>query len=831
MSYKWDFGDGNFDFNSTTIHKYTTTGEFIVSLTVTDEQNEIGITSTTIQIYEEIITPTSTPTSTEIIADIKINEFLPNPNEGDEWVEIYNPTTSTVDLTDWFLKDNTGTYLLNGDISALGFFVYEFSSSKLNNDGDIIQLFYKDGEKIIDETTYSTVEKGNSIAMNVETQKFEETTTLTKGIKNVITPPPTPKPKTTTNQNFGTPPTTPNSNPTQTEEYSHLGNIIINEFLPNPIGADTENEFIELYNADSKTIDLTGWQVGDDSTKKYTIDNVILKAGEYLTFFRTKSKIALNNTGGDSVKLYNVNNALVDSVEYNGKANDGISYNRSAEGWFWSEITSQNTKNQEKPTDKPILIIDAPTSTEVGISVKFDASDSTNIEDLKFEWNFEGNTSTGMFAEHIFVEFGFFTIKLTAENSEGEKFEKEFEIEVFETENFAGGFPVDWENIEITEIFPNPAGNDNEEFIEIYNSANFPIDITDLKIDDEIGGSKGYIIPQNSVILPNSYVVFWKEETKISLNNTSDSARLLYPDDSVLFEINYDKTIEDASFAKINGNWKWTNSPTPNTENSLKEVIKTTTSQKKIKTILNLPIEEIRSKTDIGDLVRTQGTVAVLPNIFSAQYFYIVDNSGIQVYMNSKDFPQLIVGDLIEITGEISKAYGETRIKLSKKEDIKIINHTDFLTPKIIEIADINENVEGSLVQIAGEITEIKGSYMYTDDGSEEVKIYAKKGTNIDKRPFKIADLTTITGIVSKTTGGYQILPRSQNDIIKTGVSDFSTEYENSNQENLTQESALEKYLTATAGGLTSVMFGLFAHSKRRHFGNLFIKLAGIVKK
>ncbi|PJA90390.1 MAG: hypothetical protein CO137_00420 [Candidatus Magasanikbacteria bacterium CG_4_9_14_3_um_filter_32_9] len=830
ISYNWDFGDKNFDFNSTTIHKYTTTGEFIVSLTVKDAQNEIGITSTTLQIYEEIIIPTSTPTSTKVIADIKINEFLPNPNEGDEWIEIYNSTTSTVELTDWFLKDNTGTFILNGDISALGFFVYEFSSSKLNNNGDIIQLFYKDGEKV-DETTYSTVGKGNSIAKNISSQNFEETTTLTKGTKNVITPPPTPEPKTTTNQNFGTPPTTQNNDPIQNEEYSHLGNIIINEFLPNPIGADTENEFIELYNADSKTIDLSGWQIGDDSTKKYTIDNIVLKAGEYLTFFRTKSKIALNNTGGDSVKLYNVNNALVDSVEYNEKANDGMSYNRSAEGWFWSEITSPNAKNQEKPTNKPILIIDAPTSTEVGIAVKFDASDSTNIEDLKFEWNFEGNTSTGMFAEHIFVESGFFIIKLTAENSEEEKFEKEFEIEVFETENFASGFPVDWENITITEIFPNPAGNDTDEFIEIYNSANFPIDITGLKIDDEIGGSKGYIIPQNSIILPNSYVVFWKEETKISLNNTGDSARLLYPDDSVLFEISYEKTTEDASFAKINGNWKWTNSPTPNTENSLEEVIKTATSQKKIKTVLSLPIAEIRSKADIGDLVRTQGIVAVLPNVFSTQYFYIVDVSGIQVYMNNKDFPQLAIGDLIEIVGEISKAYGETRIKLSTKENIKILNHIDVLAPKIIEIADINEVLEGSFVQVSGEITEIKGSYMYVDDGSEEVKVYAKKGTNIDKRNFKIADLVTITGIVGKTTGGYQILPRSQNDIIKTGVSEFSAEYENSNQETLSESGVMEKYLTATAGGLTSVIVGLFAHSKRRHFGNLFIKLARIVKK
>ncbi|MCF6277042.1 MAG: lamin tail domain-containing protein [Candidatus Magasanikbacteria bacterium] len=827
ISYKWDFGDGNFDFNTTTTYSYAVAGEFIVNLTVTDAQNETGFASTTINIYEEPEITTTTPTSTEIIAKIKINEFLPNPNEDEEWVELYNLTTSTVDLTDWFLKDNTGTFPLNGDITALGFFVYEFSSSKLNNDGDIIQLFHKNGEKI-DETSYTNVEKGNSIAKSLDSGNFEETTTITKNAENIITTPPTSEPANPVSQNIGTPP--PSSNPAQNNNYSHLGKIIINEILPNPDGSDIENEFIELFNADTKTINLAGWQIGDESTKRYTIKNTILESGEFLTLLRSRTKIALNNTGGDSAKLYNANISLVDSVQYSEKAKNGESYSRGDEGWFWSEITSPDTKNAKQPKNEPLLIIDAPTSTEVGISVKFDLSDSTNIEDLTFEWDFGKSTSTGMFAEYIFSETGFFTVKLNAENSEGEKFEKEIEIEVLEVENFAGGFPIDWENIEITEIFPNPAGNDADEFIEIYNSADFPVDITGLKIDDEDGGSEGYILPKNSVILPNSFVVFWKEETKISLNNTGDSARLLYPDDSVIFEINYGKTIEDASFAKINNNWKWTTTPTPNTENALEIVVKTTTSRKKVKTILNLPITEIRVKVDTGDLVRTQGTVAVLPNILATQYFYIVDNSGIQVYMHSKDFPELKVGDLVEIVGEISQAYGETRIKLKGRESIKILNHTNSLAPKIVEIADINESFEGSFVQIAGEITEIKGSYMYVDDGSEEIKVYSKKGTNIDKRMYKIADLVTTNGIVGKTRGGYQILPRSQTDIIKTGVSDFSTEYKN-NSETISKDSAIEKYLTATAGGLTSVIVGLFAHSKRRHFGGLFTKLAGIIRK
>ena len=94
-------------------------------------------------------------------------------------------------------------------------------------------------------------------------------------------------------------------------------------------------------------------------------------------------------------------------------------------------------------------------------------------------------------------------------------------------------------------------------------------------------------------------------------------------------------------------------------------------------------------------------------------------------FSNGAYFYPLIMGH--EIAGEITQTGGETRIKTSQKSDIVKISHEKLPQPLKAEISDIAEPLEGSLVKINGEITEIKGSYMYVDDGTEEVKTYFKK--------------------------------------------------------------------------------------------------------
>ena len=99
---------------------------------------------------------------------------------------------------------------------------------------------------------------------------------------------------------------------------------------------------------------------------------------------------------------------------------------------------------------------------------------------------------------------------------------------------------------------------------------------------------------------------------------------------------------------------------------------------------------------------------------------------------------------------------------------------------------------------------------MWVDDGTEEVKVYLKRGTGIRTDLFELGDLVEIAGIVSQTRSGYQLLPRSQTDIVKTGVAEAAVRIIEAS-EDASQKEVTEKYLTATAGGLTSLLFGLVA--------------------
>ncbi len=96
--------------------------------------------------------------------DVIINEFVSHPNTGDkEWVELLNTTGSDIDLSTapLILRDFTAlgapndTTLNSGVIPAMGLFVYEYSTSKLNDGGDAILLL--SGTDVISGISYGSV--------------------------------------------------------------------------------------------------------------------------------------------------------------------------------------------------------------------------------------------------------------------------------------------------------------------------------------------------------------------------------------------------------------------------------------------------------------------------------------------------------------------------------------------------------------------------------------------------------------------------------------------------------------------------------------------------
>ncbi len=744
-SYQWDFGDSSIGSGVTTTHLYVSEGIFSVALTVVDDG---GASSTDILAvtvgnnYSSSTPPIINP------SDIVINEFAAVPGDGEkEWIELFNNASTTLDLSGMIIEDNTGKILeLSGEIGAGGFLVAELLTNKLNNAGDIIILKDSDGE-IIDDAAYGagddgdtsdnapTAEKGETIARTTDGKDsdndlsdFALTTTPTRGAANSITPRPT------TSGGGGSSQSYSSSQPTA-DYYWLRQNIIINEIFPNPAGADEDNEFIEIKNIGQSAVDLTNWILRDASDSKYAICSggecsaSIIRPAEFFVVYRNNSKIALNNSGVEQIKLFSPDNILAQTVEYDSTTEENYSYSRDNKGdWYWTASSTPLAEN---------VIITAAVATT------------------------------------------------SKKNIESDKQESE---------------PSSVLPIIISEILPDPVGTDAEgEFVELYNPNGEAVDLSGWLIDDAEGGSRPYKI-KDLVIAPLGYLYLPRLQTRLAFNNDFDSARLFDPSHEIIDEVEYEDASEGLAYALNDaGQWIWTASPTPGVKNAFSAVAEesegASASQKKSRlvaaSVIDTDLESLRD-LEVGQKVRTRGVVAVEPGKLGSQIFYLA-GSGIQVYSYKKDFPALTVGDLVEVTGELSEAGGERRIKIASAADIRFLEKQECPPPHQMEAAEVGESCEGFLVSISGEVVEVSGNNIYLDDGSDEVRIYINKNTGISTAGIKPGHILTATGIVSETKTGYRVLPRSQEDLKIEGEVKGAAEETGSSG----KWSEKEKYLTA----------------------------------
>lgn len=272
---------------------------------------------------------------------IKINEIMPDPDSGSEWIELYNPENSKINLSDWSLFDNVGKITtLDTNISAAGFYTYTLNDAKLNNSGDKVLLKNKNN-KIIDQISYGNnnvpkTETGNSIARNQGGQDsnnhqndFSETTKPTKNKGNEIS-----KPQNQTQENSNTSENESSNTSNEVDENEendsnesnqnqpnqegdssqnsiaktfNKSDLLINEILPDP---KNRNEFIEIYNNTKKKISLTGWKIEDGSSNQIDLEGNIKASKLHLS----EEESSYINNGGDLIKLVSPKDKNIDKI-------------------------------------------------------------------------------------------------------------------------------------------------------------------------------------------------------------------------------------------------------------------------------------------------------------------------------------------------------------------------------------------------------------------------------------------------------------------------------------------------------------------------------------
>ncbi len=122
--------------------------------------------------------------------------------------------------------------------------------------------------------------------------------------------------------------------------------LVLTEILPNAFGRDIGNEFIEIYNSGSETVDLTHYfvKIGDsDEVYSFPVGSLI-GPGEYRSFSDSEMKFTLLNSSSRVVLMAIGGMAFGDTGIYQ-SPKDGESWAYIAESWQYTNRPTPGAEN------------------------------------------------------------------------------------------------------------------------------------------------------------------------------------------------------------------------------------------------------------------------------------------------------------------------------------------------------------------------------------------------------------------------------------------------------------------------------------------------------
>ncbi|MBI2444697.1 MAG: lamin tail domain-containing protein [Candidatus Magasanikbacteria bacterium] len=739
------------------------------------------------------------------IAITEIAAYLP---AGAEWIELYNFGSAPIDLAGWkFWENNTSHNLkpacrANPCAAAAIIGPQQFAVIAQN-----AAAFWADYPAftglVLDSSWGSLTEKGEEIGLKDTAGNFVEQFTYLPATRaslerlaperadytaanwrerdsghslGALTTASAVSPassasllnKTTAKENSAAIVITPVASATSAIDAS-TSTLALSELLPKPRRG--EEEFIELFNRSAESIQLDGWQVAVGRQRLALAGR--LEAGEFLLLNRSLSDLTLSDTSS-TVRLIAPNGLTSETISYQ-DAPTGASYNLAESGeWRWSALPTRGTTNLIVPPDTVNVLwnISAPPTIEVNKTARLDAAGSLDPRGgrLNFTWHFaDGLTLAGNQVERRFGLPGEQRLAIIASSTAGTISAKPLTINILAPDARPPAEVV------INEILPNPADAESQEFIELYNRGAAAVDLSGWQL---YSGEDSFELPAETVAPAEDYLLFPRRITKLVLANEGGAVTLETAEGVAADTVRYGRAPAGASYAREENGWQWSARPTPGEFNQLlpltdkkeespaRPIVNPKKSNAGSAPLVN-NIPAARSATKGTKAILT-GAVAALPGTFGAQYFYLTGaDGGIAIFSAKKLFPALSLGDRVQVQGVISTANGRPRINVRRREDIQKIKGSvsDALIIATSTIADLADFPLGSLVQVTGEITEIKSGRLYLDDGSGEVLAQLKRGARINQKRLPEGSSAAITGILEEGASGQELWPLGDQDI------------------------------------------------------------------
>jgi len=480
----------------------------------------------------------------------------------DDFIELYNPTCSDLDISGWKLRKRTqsgseSSIRVFGSgkiIKARGYFLWASSNKKYNetvfadetsqailSNNYSIALFDDEGS-LLDSLSW-----GTSLANPFEKSYFfsanpPASNSLERKDDNTFALQNSPSPKNSESYKDNCPKPKPKA-------YSDK--IILNELLPAP--SSGKEEYIELFNPTVEDINISEYVLRDASkTGKYVFPNgTEIKSLDYLVVYKKDFKFALNNSGAESVTLFDPNEKIISAVSYSGSKTD-VSYNFDGADWHWSRFLTPGEENEFN--NLPEISKKKDNKIYVGMYADFSANGHDKDKDkLKFTWDFgDKHKSYLKKTRHKYEKAGKYKVTLKVSDGSEDKIET-FNVKVEK-------FPKS--KVKILSVSPNPLGKDSDnEYIVLQNKSKKKINLKDWSVATGSKNLYNHPVRKDIVIKPGKTLKLTREYSLFALNNKKAKVELRYPNGKVASKLAYDKkkksVAEDEIYTKESGQWAW----------------------------------------------------------------------------------------------------------------------------------------------------------------------------------------------------------------------------------------------------------------------------------
>ena len=348
-----------------------------------------------------------------------------SPGAQDEYIILKNTSSESIDISKWSIQCRTNgsatvqkKNLLPGTILAP-----QEKYIIAHKEGRFAQTAH------MTYTTLNLVEKGGVVGLFSNTNyatTFEEPSLVSAyNYNSAVQPQTTTTPTTSTPQNSAKAIT---SSPEFIGDLNYTQKnwpIKLSELYPNP---STDDEYIELFNTSNEGVDVSGLWLKDASGVSYALgargENTLFGAQEYRIWKRETTRIALNNTDGESILLFDQNGTIVDKTIYSTDAPEDVTYARLGNSWLWTTRRTPFEKNSFSAIESPPIARAVIPAQPITVDKLFEVSavDSTDTNDIivSYNWDFgDGTNKFGATSTHAYTATGTYTITLDVVDSYG----------------------------------------------------------------------------------------------------------------------------------------------------------------------------------------------------------------------------------------------------------------------------------------------------------------------------------------------------------------------------------------------------------------------------